>query len=559
MARSKRDWQQESSPQTRPTSVTARAGDNSWRKTPASLRSRLLSQLGLLRVPVYTFVAAGLIWSLIHILGWLRPVERPRLTMLTSTYSSPLVPQNAHALNDARILIGSEAFQASEASASSQNKESMLAAIRSISRNQQKGWLSKFFGWASTTDVVYVNALGMALPNADKSLSPYILPADFDSVTPEANENAVPVSEILDAITESSAERKLVVFDCRGIEQLWSKGVLQNQFVASVEQLLEQNAARYGDIAVLFSSSAGESTWVDHANQTSVFARFFTEGMEGAADQVGNKDNRVTLSELERYVSANVPRWVASNRVGSQHPFLLNSPNTSDVVLALANTEARGNSPEPPDTTEVLTNLQSAWEELGRLANAERHPTRFAPTLWMELQQSLLRAESAYRMADKTASERELNHVRQLVGQLDQLAAEKTEPATAWSLADARSRIKAEDKKVTAEDKLNTGQKTPSKQAVTDVDDKKQPLAVPLIPQPSEVRSTGEAVDVVDRFLAGDLELTDTATQLQTAHKHGVKLFAEAELIVMLANDSPDARGESQSQFSAKARQVVAD
>ncbi len=222
MARSKQDWQQESTstPHARPTAVSTRADDNSWRSTPRPLRSRIASQLGLLRIPVYTFIAAGLIWSLIHVVGWLKPVEQPRLTIISSTYRSPMLPPNTFATADAMALINSGLFKAKQASATSQNREAVLASIRGIGQGEPSVFLSQIFGWQRSTDFIYVNTLGIGLPDASGRITPCLLPEDFGPLKPGINESAVPVVELLDAVAASSADHKVVVLDCRRIEQL---------------------------------------------------------------------------------------------------------------------------------------------------------------------------------------------------------------------------------------------------------------------------------------------------------------------------------------------------
>lgn len=556
MAGPKRDWQQEASATTHlGQSVKARAGDNSWRNAPAGFRARIAAQLGLLRIPVYAFIAAGLVYSLVQVVGWLKPVEPPRLTIISGTYRSPLLPQNTFATTDASRLIATGLFQSDKATATSQNREEILASIRGIGQSKSSGLFSRILGWHRATDFVYVNTLGITLPGADGTLTPFLLPEDFDGASPDSVGLAIPVTELLDAVAASQSDHKVVVFDCGRIEQLWSQGVLANQFVSSVEQLLLANADRYATINVVFSSSDGEVTHTDEVSRASAFGRFLTDGLKGAADEFGDNDHRVTLSELSDYLALRLPRWTGSQRNRTQHPRLLGSADEAEVVLALVDATTDADESQAVNPEPLLAELRSAWEQHDRLVASQR-PTRFAPTLLTKLRQSLLRGEAALRARDESQFRESIDQAMRLSKQIDRISSELQLVETPWSLVEARRVVGQRATTVTTSVPAPV-EHAEEKQKQKPGDDQPAEVAQPLlIPKVKEVESLADAVDVVEQYLSGDLGLRESCERLRTAHKHGVELFAEAELILMFAEHGttvePELIGSIRQTVSAR-------
>ena len=79
-------------------------------------------------------------------------------------------------------------------------------------------------------------------------------------------------------------------------------------------------------VAALFACSNGEVAWDagDLGGGHGVFFHYVIEGLKGAADaDAGNRDGKVTLSELTSYTQDKVPDYVSNRRGKRQMPLLL--------------------------------------------------------------------------------------------------------------------------------------------------------------------------------------------------------------------------------------------
>ena len=391
-----------------------------WRGGIVRQSERIRSQLRFLRGPVLFLLCMSALGLLVMVVKWLDPIRRPVLTIVSCEYHQPWLSPNTFAANDAKRLADLERIlDVSRADSTSLNYDELESLIEHISKSDQP---TSFFSWQKTTNLVYVNALGLAVAQTEGTrLEPYLLPDDFSIRFGEDSFNAdrvVPVSQLLDAVAKSKADQKIVVFDCQRLDHFWPKGVLRNQFVDAVQDLLTLHRDKYGDLFVLLSCSDDEITWTDNRKRHSCFGYYFLRGISGAADsEIGNSDGRITLQELFNYVRANVADWVQRNRADRQLPVLLSqNADFDDVVLAALDPQARiydgaPGSSSDDETESTLHQLQTAWAAYYTLSRQEPRPVHYAPHLWRKLEASLLRADAFFRAADFAAIRDELQKV----------------------------------------------------------------------------------------------------------------------------------------------------
>lgn len=416
----------------------------SWRVSGDARGGGLQPQMHLLRLPVLLLAWIGLAFGTWTVAGWLRPVARPQLILVSSVGRQPMLPLNSCADHDAETLAGLEQIldvsAASSASLGAAELKSLMASLPQSSSSRY--WP----GWQQTATVVYVNAPGIAVPDEDGQLTAWILPDDFpveESGGRFRSDLAVSVDALLERISHLPTDHQMLVLDCQRVDHLWPQGIVSNQFVEAVQEHLARHGSRYPRVHVLCSSSPGEITWVDDSTGMSVFARSFIRGISGAADSTPHGDGRISLVELSAYVRDQVAAWVLKNRADSQNPVLLNSGGSGeDIILAAVdptappvNATASDHQSPTAEEQELLASLQQSWAEYARLRRLRPHPVRSAPHLWRQLETTLMRSESLYRAGRLASMRDELQKVSWRVRDLHVAMKPLYRPERAVSLA----------------------------------------------------------------------------------------------------------------------------
>jgi hypothetical protein len=164
--------------------------------------------------------------------------------------------------------------------------------------------------------IVYVHAQGVSDDG-----TPYLAAAAGGS--PAGSEVRFPLRAFLRQLQSSTAGHILLILDAGSRNYDPARGMLVNQF----PRLLRREVERLADprLAVLCSHDQQQHSHLSHSLRRSVFGYFVAEGLQGAADE--NGDRVVTLDELHRYVTRNVSAWIEQGTGGmdSQTPFLLTS------------------------------------------------------------------------------------------------------------------------------------------------------------------------------------------------------------------------------------------
>jgi len=204
----------------------------------------------------------------------------------------------------------------------------------------------------------------------------------------------VPLRDVLRAFARSRARRVLLLLDVMrplpdplGVQ-------LAHDVTDRVEAELAtlSQASPGGKLTVLCAAGAGQVSWASDTWGRSVFLAYAEEGLSGWADlepNTGNRDGRVTLTELVEYVVPRVDRWAVRCRGVRQTPVLLGAWN--DFTLAPRRSGALVPRSAPPEDRAYPVWLEEGWSLRDRWQADEA--LRFAPWALRRLEAALIDAE----------------------------------------------------------------------------------------------------------------------------------------------------------------------
>jgi hypothetical protein len=182
----------------------------------------------------------------------------------------------------------------------------------------------------------------------------FFCPADARLVDPK--NTLLSLNEVYRQLEACKAGFKLLLVDaCRNDP---SADMSRGAGVGKLPRVKLDNDSRpdragTGAAVALYSCSRGEKAYEHDALKQSVFFHFVIQGLRGAAD--GNKDGKVTLSELVDYISMHVPHFAKREFEAPQTPELLGTLRGSIPPLAFP---PRRNDPAPSDVLSVALRLQ---------------------------------------------------------------------------------------------------------------------------------------------------------------------------------------------------------
>ncbi|MDZ4782199.1 MAG: hypothetical protein SGJ19_18280 [Planctomycetia bacterium] len=146
----------------------------------------------------------------------------------------------------------------------------------------------------------------------------YLACRNFDPANPKAGR--VSAADLVKQLRACRAGKKILILDIGRIPDDPRMGYVWNDFAARFAA--EIQASGDESLWLLVANGVGEQSHVSSAIERSVFGSALQWGLTGAAD--ADDDQRVTLLELHRYVSASVSDWVqyVSSGTEQQHPLL---------------------------------------------------------------------------------------------------------------------------------------------------------------------------------------------------------------------------------------------
>jgi uncharacterized caspase-like protein len=251
--------------------------------------------------------------------------------------------------------------------------------------------LPTFLGQAGEDDRVLVFYSGHGFPDQDQDRTTYLVPRDFD--LQNVKQTGLPIGDLRQALNGCKAKVKFLILDCchAGSTKAIGDSALASQAVAKA-----LTAKQLSGCVVLASCLSDEESLEWPLREQGVFTYWLCRALEGAAA----KDGKVTIDEVERYVSERV-RETAEQLMGSQHPVRLNGANVTGAPLVLELQK------EPPESLcprlAAHMDLDIRRKKLKRVGVLEfvvkhgadeRLATAISPAYYAELVQKTLRAQA---------------------------------------------------------------------------------------------------------------------------------------------------------------------
>ncbi|MBM98735.1 MAG: hypothetical protein CMJ77_06370 [Planctomycetaceae bacterium] len=370
-------------------------------------------RMNVRRLNRWEFLLGPILWlalilsalSLLWFATWPERVIESNTVILSSI--SPLPRVNPYATRDAEALSEmQELLNVSPFVTERLDYSQFQQAVSGIAGLSQP---NRWFLRRPTVNLVYVNCPGLALPSQGE-LVPYLIPTDAYGAAAPVSERVVPVEKVIENLVASNSSYKVLVLDCQQLDSFWPAGVVSNQFVAAVSQLVNDKKEQYPNLFVLLSCSDSELSWNDDSVGHSVFNRYFLEGLTGAADKSGTSNRKVSLEELYDYVREKVNLWAQENRGVTQQPLMLYTGHrdTERIARLVPLTIVPDARPvwksklrtEDATLKKSLSQLQASWENYYQTARSLPSPTSCAPQLFRLWEDSLLNAEAGFRQQD---------------------------------------------------------------------------------------------------------------------------------------------------------------
>ena len=370
-------------------------------------------RMNVRRLNRWEFLLGPILWlalilsavSLFWFATWPERVIESNAVILSSI--SPLQRVNPYAARDAQALSEmQDLLKVSPFVTERLNYSQLQQAVSGIAGLSQP---NRWFLRRPTVNIVYVNCPGVALPSQGE-LVPYLIPTDAHGAAAPISERVVPVEKVIENLVASNSSYKVLVLDCQQLEGFWPAGVISNQFVASISQLLNDKREKYPNLFVLLSCSDSELSWNDDSVGHSVFNRYFLEALTGAADKSGTSNRKVSLDELYDYVRKKVNLWAQENRGVTQQPLMLYTGHrdAERIARAVPLTIVTDDRPvwkaklRTDDATlkKSLSELQASWQNYYQTARSLPSPTSCAPQVFRLWEDSLLNAEAGFRQQD---------------------------------------------------------------------------------------------------------------------------------------------------------------
>ncbi len=205
-----------------------------------------------------------------------------------------------------------------------------------------------------------------------------IMPLKADRNDPSS---MLPLAEVIRALTECPAQKKLLLLDLGRAQTNPFLGPLQDDVTPRLHDWLSKQRNTL-PCPVFVSCSPGEESLVIPQVQASAFAFYLAEGLKGAADGFGSTpaDSKVKVRELCEFVRLRVARWARQNRDLPQLAKLYEPENFTDFDLMLDVPPPIVEDPEPLKMPFAPIGTLSEWKadqerasEVARRVAAQRN------------------------------------------------------------------------------------------------------------------------------------------------------------------------------------------
>ncbi|MBM4077740.1 MAG: hypothetical protein FJ267_19090, partial [Planctomycetes bacterium] len=277
----------------------------------------------------------------IYLLWWtVDPVPSARtLTFGISVYSGQRnpwgnVPINPFGEQDAEAFLSLNQSMPSQFPLVQQEKNSLQASrlldfVRDQSESQDLTRMNLvLFG------SLHGHVAATGFDSASARVQLFAIDATADSPDPGNAGSMLELNELVDLLEKSPARRVLLLLDASRLQSNWRMGILANEIA---DQLIQSHprsqkvespegqaasSKRTGTrVSILISADSGQTSY--HDGENSIFVNAVIDGLSGLADgwtldgnlpRVTNqKDQRVTLRELEAFTNHFVSNWAKSH------------------------------------------------------------------------------------------------------------------------------------------------------------------------------------------------------------------------------------------------------
>ncbi len=188
-----------------------------------------------------------------------------------------------------------------------------------------------------------------------------LLPHDAD---PADLSSGLRLRDVLKKFKACPSRQKLLVLDLAPPAASAWRGHVHHDLGAAI--LRELDALPDPDRLVLCSCAPGQTPHGSPDLGQSVFAHYLDKGLRGHADGYGaDRDGRITVKELARFVQARVERWTLHNRGERQTPTLVGEGR--DCVIASVDPNAPLESSPQAIARAHPEALRRLWKERDKL------------------------------------------------------------------------------------------------------------------------------------------------------------------------------------------------
>ncbi|HTN74909.1 MAG TPA: hypothetical protein VL096_06670, partial [Pirellulaceae bacterium] len=357
------------------TPVARHRWQRDWTALPAQ-RGRFRQHWQRLRMLVL-FIAFGGLLALLSYLLLQSPIQTPVIAIAATQYDAPW-PINVYGAEDLQRLatLNRKSLRLVDATAQWSSRDRALDSLR-----RHLEHLDQASANASAL-IVYISAIG-AVDDAGQPC--LILPG---AAVLDAN-TWLPVNDVLQAIQTTAGEQRqaLVVLDCVRDTTLPAAGIVRNEFVEGLDDLLQKTDTTR--LAILVANQTGDRAWSSANLGQTVFGYYFHRGLAGEADYVtsgGDGNRRVTVKELQHYLLTHVDAWAQQQRGARQRPQLIPGSGNFEVAWVIHNGHTRST---PLAATISSEQLDALWRLRDGLTSAQLD--RVDPKAWQDLQHQLMR------------------------------------------------------------------------------------------------------------------------------------------------------------------------
>jgi hypothetical protein len=273
----------------------------------------------------------------------------------------------------------------------------------------------------------------MALHGGADGQGAYLVPQD--AVAPLAaglgdpSANFLRLSAVFDKLKKSVPRNRniVLVLDCTQVPGNVPLGMLHNTFAHELARL-EDQIIDIPNLVVLCASDEDQQSWASEDVGKTIFSHYVIEGLKGAADgaasEDGTRDGRINAYELHKYVSDHVAAWVRRNRGAEQTPVLwprkdkIGEQRARAMHLTVVPTDYVAPVVTPLPVFVPPSALVDAWKRRDQVAAQVPPPGAYAPHLWRQYLDWLLRYEELLQAGEKDVSRTIPSRLRDLEQQI---------------------------------------------------------------------------------------------------------------------------------------------